>query len=130
MINLEYTPSKREEAIYVFLGWCSLGILWRWYYSFFFSRKEYFTRKNLLNYLQTYPISFPIFLPYHKTYQWVFESYYLYFWEDGRISLHDVKTNNCILSSFHCKKGPDAKRYKMIKEILKSVIYNYECVIR
>jgi hypothetical protein len=124
MINLEYTQSEKEKSFWVVVGMI-VGILifpWKYFYTFFFEREQYFTRKNLLKYLQNNPLP-PFVEPegYPGSYCWTIDHYRLYLWKGDPISLHRTEDSECVLCSFY-SKGIDEKRTKKIEDLLKKEI--------
>jgi hypothetical protein len=125
IINIMYIAGKKEEIFYTILGYIismlTLGFSFRYYYPLFFERGVWYTRKNLLHYLQNNDLPNPEVEG--KSYRWCFGRYNLYYFLDGAESFHFLeKADNCVLSSWHNETGPDAKRYSKIKEILEKEI--------
>ena len=130
MEKLEYELSNASQTIWIgvgiLLGFVTLFQSFLWFYPFFFERRHWYTRKNLLRYLQTHPVPRPE-ASEGFGYTWTIETYRLHLWDDSKVSLH-TEAMNCILCNFNCA-GLDRQRYKKIKQILQQSIDTAQATI-
>ena len=112
------TLSKKKKKFWEILGWLTCFISLWFFYSNFWEREEYLTRKNLLKWLQNnnLPPKDPFILLGHS---WKFDGYTLYLWTcsgyENDVSLHTE--NGCVLDSF-ISGVMDKRNNKKIQNIL------------
>lgn len=117
MINLEYEITKSRVRFWEVIGFISafltLGLTFKYYYAFFFERKAWYLRKNLLEYILDNPLKC-------GQSQWNIGPYHLHTFSN---TYGLFKGETCILCRSIATAGPDLKRcqklFKLIKEASK-----------
>jgi hypothetical protein len=104
------------KRFYIVLGIVAIiataFIAWVLYYSFFFEREDWLTRKNLLKWLTENELPEPRLSSFGFEYN--INGLKLYLWNGGTVSLHD---KDFVLSSFTGGYF-DRRNYNKIKQIL------------
>ena len=120
-MELEYILTNAEKEFWEIVGYfCAVftfGLAFRYFYSFFWERKAWYTRKRLLWFLKetTLPKSESV----EKSRVWETFGYTITL--SGEV-VYVFKGDNLILSSYHENFGPDKKRYDEILNILRKEI--------